>query len=133
MDNITTTADFNKILNSCYFHPEREYPSMIIKLRARMAMTLLWQASEITVRNFKFKQKDIRRILIDEMMPEDLDRAIEYADMLNWQLGFYRFALLVLECVIYGDAIVQMEFDLTYGREKINRESEVIKNEAVNL
>ncbi len=74
MDNITTTADFNKLLNSCYFHPEREYPSMMIKLRARMVMTLLWQASEITVRNFKFKQKDIRRILIDEMMPEDFDR-----------------------------------------------------------
>ncbi len=126
MDNITTTADFNKLLNSCYFHPEREYPSMMIKLRARMVMTLLWQASEITVRNFKFKQKDIRRILIDEMMPEDLDRAIDYADMLNWQLGFYRFALLVLECVIYSDAIVQTEFELTYGRIKNQEMKEVI-------
>ncbi len=53
--------------------------------------------------------------------------------MLNWQLDFYRFALLVFECVIYGDAIVQMEFDLTYGREKIKKESEALKNEAVNL
>ncbi len=104
MSEIRTIYDFNELLDSCYFHPEREYPSEMVKLRARMAMTLLWQASEITVQNFKFKQEDIRRILIDEMMPEDLDRAIEYADLLDWQIDFYRFALLILECLIYSDA-----------------------------
>ncbi len=125
MSNIVTTYDFNQLLNDCYFHPEREYPNEMVKLRARMAMTLLWQASEIAVRNFKFKQEDIRRILIDEMMPEDLDRAIEYAELLDWQIDFYRFALLILECVIYSDAIMQTEFELTYGKMKNQEMKEV--------
>ncbi len=133
MADMNLTYEFRELLRNCYFHPSREYPSMAVKLRARMAMSFLWQTSEIAIGNFRFSQADIRRILIDEMMPEHLDMAIECAKNSEQPFDFYEFALLVFECIIFSDAIAETQFELTYDRRKRTKESEVIENEAVNF
>ncbi len=49
-------------------------------------------------------------------------------DLSYWQIDFYRFALLILECVIYSDAIVQTEFELIYGQSESRLKAEQIVN-----
>lgn len=121
--------DFKTLMNDCYFHPSRQYPSETVKLYARMAMTVLWQVSEIQFSCLKFSQADIRRLMIEEMMPEDLDRAIDYAEKIRWQIDFSDFVLLVFLCVLFSDTITQTEFEMTYEKsfatQTTNTKSEV--------
>ncbi len=124
LDQFNCDYDFKNLLDDCYFHPSRKYPSESVKLQARMAMTMLWQTSTIEFSCFKFYQTDIRRMMIDEMMPDDLDRAIDIAEKLHWQIEFSEFVLLVFLCVLFSDAITQTEFEMTFCKsfaEKFNR------------
>ncbi len=89
MADVNLTYEFRELLRNCYFHPSREYPSMAVKLRARMAMSFLWQTSEIAIGNFRFIQADIRKIIIDDMMPE-------HRDIVNGCYGFFIVTATVL-------------------------------------
>lgn len=128
MPEVKNDHDFKMLLDSCYFHSSREYPSDTVKNRARMALTVLWQVSEIEFSCLKFSQTDIRRIIVEEMMPEDLDRAIDYAEKMRWEIKFSEFVLLVFICVLFSDTITQAEFEMTFNKnvaKKISNESEV--------
>lgn len=128
MPEVKNDYDFKMLLDSCYFHPSREYPSDAVKNRARMALTVLWQVSEIEFSCLKFNQTNIRRMIVEEMMPEDLDRAIDYAEKMRWKIKFSEFVLLVFICVLFSDTITQAEFEMTFSKsvaKKISNESEV--------
>ena len=73
------TKQFYYYLDECYFHPERDkdFSSETEKKLARKAMKLLWNKESIKVNNVTYSNEEIRQKLLDEMMPEILDRAVE--------------------------------------------------------
>ncbi len=116
MTMIRRNCEFKRLLDSCYFHKSRRYPCESVKTFSRCAMVALWRAKDIVVAGHRFTQDKSRDLIIDEMMPDDLDRAIAYAERLNWQIEFDRFAILIFLCVLFSDAIVQTEFEEIYGQ-----------------
>ena len=73
------TEQFCYYLDECYFHPERdkEFTSETEKKLARKAMELLWNKESFKVNEVTYSNEEIRKKLLDEMMPEILDRAVE--------------------------------------------------------
>lgn len=109
-----SNKDFFDLMRNCYFHPSRKYPSDTVKFVASLAMIYLWEKSEIKADGKRFSQADIRALIIEEMTPEDLDRAIGVACFMKWELTFYEFAYMVFRAVLYSDIITQKLFERTY-------------------
>ncbi len=108
--------DFRSMMNACYFHPRRIYPDEQIRSLARRAMTMLWYTSELKVANLKSKQPEIRRLMVEEMTPDDLDRAISYGETLQWRFSLIAFTVLLFLFVLFSDEITQAEFEENYER-----------------
>ena len=106
--------DFFFLLSACYFHPERKYSSEEVKELAKQAMISLWQRKSITVWSIDFECEFIRDLIINKMMPEDLDRAIAEAKRKRWQISFENFVELIFVSVLLGDTIVNIQFEQTY-------------------
>lgn len=106
--------DFFFLLSKCYFHPERAYPNEHVKYFAKRAMISLWMKNSITVWSIDFEREYIRDLIINKMMPEDLDRAIAEAERKRWQISFEDFVELIFVSVLLGDAIANVQFEKTY-------------------
>ena len=106
--------DFFFLLSACYFHPERVYPNKRVKYFAKRAMISLWMRKRITVWSIDFEREYIRDLIINKMMPEDLDRAIAEAERKRWRISFGDFVELIFISVLLGDAIVDIQFRQTY-------------------
>ena len=106
--------DFFFLLYACYFHPERKYSSEQVKDLAMRAMISLWLRKRITVWSITFKREYIRDLIINKMMPEDLDRAIAEAERKKWRIPFDDFVELIFVSVLLGDKIVDILFRQTY-------------------
>ena len=106
--------DFFFLLSECYFHPERAYPNKRIKYFAKRAMISLWKRKKITVWSITFERKFIRDLIINQMMPEDLDRAIVEVERKRWRISFDDFVEMIFVSVLLGDAIVDIQFKQTY-------------------
>lgn len=106
--------DFFFLLSACYFHPERKYSSEEVKELAKQAMISLWRRKSITVWSIDFECEFIRDLIINKMMPEDLDRAIAEAKRKCWQISFEDFVELIFISVLLGDTIVNIQFEQTY-------------------
>ena len=109
-----SNKDFYDLMRNCYFHPSRKYPSDAVKFVASLAMIYLWEQSEIKADGKRFSQAEIRALIVEEMTPEDLDRAICTADFVKWKISFYEFADMVFKAVLYSDIITQKLFERTY-------------------
>ena len=106
--------DFFFLLSACYFHPERKYSSEQVRELAMRAMISLWQRKSITVWSIDFEREFIHDLIINKMMPEDLDRAIAEAEHKRWRMSFNNFVELIFVSVLLGDAIVNIQFEQTY-------------------
>ena len=106
--------DFFFLLSACYFHPERKYSSEEVKELAKQAMISLWRRNSITVWSIDFECEFIRDLIINKMMPEDLDRAIAEAKRKRWQITFEDFVELIFISVLLSDTIVNIQFEQTY-------------------
>ena len=106
--------DFFFLLSSCYFHPERKYSSEQVKELAKQAMISLWCRERIMVWSITFEREFIRDLIINQMMPEDLDRAIAEAERKRWRISFDDFVEMIFVSVLLGDAIVDIQFRQTY-------------------
>ena len=106
--------DFFFLLSACYFHPERRYSSEQVKELAMRAMISLWLRKRITVWSITFEREFIRDLIINKMMPEDLDHAIAEAERKRWRMSFNDFAELIFVSVLLGDKIVDIQFRQTY-------------------
>ena len=75
-----SSYEFYSLLRDCYFHPSRnmEYPCELMKRKTKAALITLWNTEHLKVLGKEYDGDTIRRILIDEMMPEDVDRAVEF-------------------------------------------------------
>ena len=74
------SSRFYSLLRDCYFYPSRnkEYPCEMMKRKTKAALVTLWNTEHLKVLGKEYEGNAIRRILIDEMMPEDVDRAVEF-------------------------------------------------------
>jgi hypothetical protein len=50
----------------------------MMKRKTKAALVALWNTEHLKVLGKEYDGEDIRRILIDEMMSEDVDRAVEF-------------------------------------------------------
>ena len=106
--------DFFFLLSACYFHPERKYSSEEVKELAKQAMISLWQRKSITVWSVEFSREFFRDLIINKMMPENLDRAIAEAERKRWRISFDDFVELIFVFVLLGEAILDVQFKQTY-------------------
>lgn len=111
-----SNKDFYDLMRNCYFHPSRKYPSDAVKFIAELAMIYLWELGEIQVDGMRFDNASIRAFMVDEMTPEDLDRAIRVANFLGWKMRFFEFVEMLFRAVLYSDILTQMHFERTYGK-----------------
>ena len=78
------------------------------------AMISLWLRKRITVWSITFEREFIRDLLINKMMPEDLDRAIAEAGRKEWRMLFNDFVEMIFVSALLGDALVDIQFKQTY-------------------
>ena len=75
MKNISEIR-FVKELKDCYFHKDRKYENAEIKQKALEAMLMLWNADNVECCGYIYSQDMIRNMMLNKMMPEELDDAI---------------------------------------------------------
>ena len=65
-------------IDECYFAPgrEKEYPTPEIKYAAQCALLRLWNMYLLEFGDEVYYNQDIRRIVYEEMLTEDLDNAV---------------------------------------------------------
>ena len=70
---------FNNKMNDCFFHPSRDnmYPTKEIKEVALRAMKNLWQMGSISFEVIEFSNAEIQYIILEKLMPEHIDFAID--------------------------------------------------------
>ena len=111
------TEQFYYYLDECYFHPERdkEFASETEKNLARKAMELLWNKESIKVHDITYSSEEIRQKLLDEMMPEILDRAVEvYREATGVKSETAYLAGCIFRTLIDYDAYIERLFRQTF-------------------
>ena len=70
---------FVERMEGCFFHPSRDnmYPTKEIKEIALRAMENLWQTESISFEVIEFSNAEIQYIILEKMMPEHIDFAID--------------------------------------------------------
>ena len=70
---------FNNKMNDCFFHPSRDnmYPTKEIKEVALRVMKNLWQMGSISFEVIEFSNAEIQYIILEKLMPEHIDFAID--------------------------------------------------------
>ena len=76
MKNISEIR-FVKEFKDCYFHRDRKYENNDIKQKALEAMVMLWNADNVECCGHIYSQDMIRNMMLNKMMPEELDDAIK--------------------------------------------------------
>ena len=76
MKNISEIRFINE-LKDCYFHKDRKYENNDIKQKALEAILMLWNADNVGCCGYIYSQEMIRNMMLNKMMPEELDDAIK--------------------------------------------------------
>ena len=108
--------EFKRILREYYFHPSRNnvFKSVAIKFTARCAMYVLWDKYSISFAGKEYSNTEIRHLMLNKMMPEHFDAAIQFFATLNRDDGVeilsYLFFVAIFEC----DRLMELlaEYDL---------------------
>lgn len=111
------TEKFTYYLDKCYFHSERdkEFSSETEKKIAKTAMELLWNKESIKVNDTTYLSKEIRKKLLDEMMPEILDRAVEvYREAKGVKCESAYLAGCIFRTLVNYDAYIERLFRQTF-------------------
>ncbi len=111
------TKKFEYYLDECYFHPERDnmYLSDTEKELARKAMELLWKKPNISVNGIEYSNQEIQKKLLDEMMPEILDKAVEnYREAQNVKSETAYLASCIFRTLMDYDAYIERLFRQTF-------------------
>lgn len=99
MKNISEIRFINE-LKDCYFHRDRKYENKDIKQKALEAMLMLWNADNVECCGYIYSQDMIRNMMLNKMMPEELDDAIrrwkEHGETNTEQLYRQLFLTVVL-------------------------------------
>ena len=99
MKNVSEIRFVNE-LKDCYFHKDKKYESDEIKQKAFEAMPMLWNADNVEYDGYIYSQDMIRNMMLNKMMPEELDDAIrrwkEHGGTSACQLCHHLFVTVVL-------------------------------------
>ena len=97
---IISEIRFINVLKACYFHKDRKYENNDIKQKALEAMLMLWNADNVECCGYIYSQDMIRNMMLNKMMPEELDDAIkcwkEHGETSVEQLYHHLFLIVVL-------------------------------------
>jgi len=112
---------FKKILRDYYFRPSRNYmfKSSKIKFIARYAMYVLWNKNSISFDGKEFSNAEIRDLILNKMMPEHFDAAIELFETLNRDDGVEILSYLIFVVILSWDRL--MELIAEYDLKKMNK------------
>lgn len=120
---------FKKILRDYYFRTSRNYmfKSSKMKFTARCAMYVLWNKDNISFGGKKFSNAEIRDLILNKMMPEHFDAAIEVFETLNRDDGIEILAYLFFVVILSWDRL--MELIAKYDLKKMNKITKGIDHE----
>ena len=108
---------FLRLLRECYFHPSRDavFPSPRMKNMARAAMLRLWEKDVIFLLGKVYGRKKIRSIIIEQMMPEHLDNAVNFFVHSKELTTVDQLAELIFACVVHGGTVIDIQFEHDFG------------------
>ena len=108
---------FLRLLHECYFHPSRntEFPSSEIKRMALTAMHRLWEKDIIFLLGKIYGRRKIRSIIIEQMMPEHLDNAVNFFVHSKELTTVDHLAELIFACVVHGGTVIDIQFERDFG------------------
>lgn len=97
------------LLRNAYFHPSRDkcYPSEAVKDMTFRAMQLLWQFRGMYALGKFFDSDEIHRLLIEELMPDDVDMALSYFLRRCYDGSAYTLALLIFHSMLLRDEVYE--------------------------
>ena len=95
------------LLRNAYFHPSRDnrYPSEAVKGMTFRAMQMLWHSRGIYALGKFFDSDEIHRLLIEELMPDDVDMALPYFQHRCYDGSAYTLALLIFHAMLLRDEV----------------------------
>ena len=95
------------LLRHAYFHPSRNdrYPSEAVKDMTFRAMQMLWQLDGLYALGKFFDEDEIHRLLIEELMPDDVDMALSYFLHRCYDGSVYTLALLIFHAMLLRDEV----------------------------
>lgn len=107
-----SSREFCQILRDCYFHPDnlKNYPSEMMMQKTRAALILLWNLEHLEICGRKYNRDFFRQLMIDEMMPEDITRAISYYMHRVKEKTIPSLSVTIFLSVLLSDVITNMEF-----------------------
>ena len=95
------------LLRNAYFHPSRDkcYPSEAVKELTFRAMQMLWHLGGINALGKFFDSDEIHSLLIEELMPDDVDMALSYFLHRCCDGSMYTLALLIFHAMLLRDEV----------------------------
>ena len=117
MNCYRTDLTFLRLLRKCYFHPSRnpEFPYSEIKYMALAAMLLLWKKDKINLFGKTYNRSRIRRIVIEQMMPEHLDNAVNFFVHSKELTTVNHLAELIFAYTIHDGTLIDIQFERDFG------------------
>ena len=108
---------FLQYLRECYFHPSRDavFPSLEIKCVALAAMLRLWEKDVIFLLGEIYGRRKIRSIIIEQMMPEHLDNAVNFFVHSKELTTVDHLAELIFVCVVHSGTVTDIQFERDFG------------------
>ena len=110
---------FNNKMNDCFFHPSRDnmYPTKEIKEVALRAMKNLWQMGSISFEVIEFSNAEIQYIILEKLMPEHIDFAIDEFMSCNRLDGVEILSYLIFVKALTNNNLMSLfaKHDIEYG------------------
>jgi len=102
-----TYRKYFHLLRNAYFHPSRDnrYPSEAVKDMTFRAMQMLWQFRGLYALRKFFDGDEIHRLLIEELMPDDVDMALSYFLHRCYDGSAYTLALFIFQAMLLRDEV----------------------------
>lgn len=117
MNCCCATLTFLQLLRECYFHPSRDsaFSSPEMKSMARAAMLLLWEKDVVFLLGRIYGRNKIRNIIIEQMMPEHIDKAVNFFVHSKELTTVDHLAELIFACVVHDGTLVDIQFERDFG------------------
>ena len=117
MNRYRADLTFLRLLLECYFHPSRDasFPSLKVKWMALAAMFMLWEKNIIFLFGKIYGRRKIRSVIIEQMMPEHLDNAVNFFVHSEELTTVDHLAELIFACIIHGETLTDIQFEHDFG------------------
>ena len=110
---------FIERLEETFFHPSRDnmYPTKEIKEVALRAMKNLWQMGSISFEVIEFSNAEIQYIILEKMMPEHIDFAIDEFMRCNRLDGVEILSYLIFVKALTNNNLMELfaKHDIEHG------------------